>query len=74
MYMSVCSCVLERFVKSRWFEVHNLYGYPGQTITFSISTTKGVTEEFNMRDSLTFGSDATRGSQFRMRFSYHEIQ
>ena len=70
----VCSCVLELFVKFRWFEVHNLFGYPGQTIFFSISTTKSVTEEFKMRDSLTFGSDVAGGSQFRMRFSYHEIQ
>lgn len=55
-----------------WFEVKNMKGKPGSTVTFSISTTGGVKEEFNMQDSYTFGSAGT--GSFRMRFAYHEIQ
>ena len=55
-----------------WFEVKNLKGAPGSTVSFSVSTTGGIKEEFNMQDSFTFGSTGT--GTFTMRFAYHEIQ
>lgn len=57
---------------SGWFEARNLVGNPGQNITFHVSTTEGVVEEFNMQDRYIFNS-SKRGT-FRMRFSFHEIQ
>jgi alpha-L-rhamnosidase len=55
-----------------WFEVANMHGAPGSTVTFHVSTTAGVEVEYNMLDTYTFGP--TGIGQFRMRFAYHEIQ
>jgi len=59
-------------VFSGWFEVRNLVGKPGDNVTFRVSTTEGVAEEYNMLDRYIFNSSG-KGT-FRMRFSFHEIQ
>jgi len=41
-------------------------------VTFQVSTTEGVVEEYSMADSYKFGPSG-RGN-FTMKFSYHEIQ
>ena len=55
-----------------WFEVANLAGAPGSTVTFNVSTMEGTVEEYNMANAYTFG--ASGAGNFRMRFSYNEIQ
>ena len=54
-----------------WFEVKNMKGDPGHTVTFQVSTTAGKPVEFGMTDSFTFGPSGV--GDFRMRFAYHEI-
>ena len=55
-----------------WFEVNNLEGAPGTIISFWSSTAGGIKEEYQQKDTYTFGAAGT--GSFRMCFAYHEIQ
>ena len=55
-----------------WFEVENMVGAPNSTVTFNVSTTSTVEQEFGMIDQYTF--DGSGRGAFSMRFSYHSIR
>lgn len=55
-----------------WFEVANMKGAPGSTVTFQISSDPNAALEYNQMNTFTFGPSGA--GKFVMRFSYQEIQ